>query len=231
MARLLQQYILQRGWSSRSCTTMNRIGKSPVLVTSSIAATMVATTSRIHHYQRKVDSEGPDGTVPLPSPSAPPPTQEYDDEFAVNTINNATLPYFRNPHKGSAVVCSASENNSISNPTFPKSASSWGPLHKPMHWKVSPRTKLLFNSPAMHPVVSCLELPPVVFFHLFLDSLETQALCHSHFCHFSRSAMFFCHTKENRWEMYTFIVNSFCCFSRLSPCFFAVISMLLIIFI
>lgn len=116
---------------------MNRIGKSPVLVTSSNAATMVATTSRIHYHQRRADSEEGDVSEPLPSPSAPLPLQEYDDDFSANTVNNATLPYFRNSHKvASSIISAADENNSISNLNFPKSVSSWGPLHKPMHWKV-----------------------------------------------------------------------------------------------
>lgn len=117
---------------------MNRVGKSPVLVNSSVGGNVVATTSR--------DSEGgdsdrcDDGRSPTPphsmSPSVPPPgghspRPAYDDEFTLNAINNATLPYFRNSqHKGSP------DTNSISNTNFPKSASSWGPLHKPVHWKV-----------------------------------------------------------------------------------------------
>lgn len=171
---LLQQYILQRGWSSRSCTTMNRIGKSPVLVTSSIAATMVVTTSRIHRYQQKVDNEEGDGTVTLPSPTSPVPMQEYnDDEFSVNTINNATLPYFRNSNKGSnSIICSGSENNSISNLNFPKSASSWGPLHKPMHWKVRPcGCFLTFITLINHPTcLSSLKKQALVLYKIYIKT-------------------------------------------------------------
>ncbi|KAJ8953237.1 hypothetical protein NQ318_015817 [Aromia moschata] len=38
--------------------------------------------------------------------------------------NTATLPYIRNLYK-----------NSTNNPNIPKSVSTWGPLHKPLHWK------------------------------------------------------------------------------------------------
>lgn len=39
--------------------------------------------------------------------------------------NTSTLPYIRNFYKNSAL-----------NANIPKSASTWGPLHKPLHWKV-----------------------------------------------------------------------------------------------
>ncbi|XP_018565685.1 latrophilin Cirl isoform X4 [Anoplophora glabripennis] len=38
--------------------------------------------------------------------------------------NTSTLPYIRNFYK-----------NSTNNPNIPKSVSTWGPLHKPLHWK------------------------------------------------------------------------------------------------
>lgn len=158
---LLQQYILQRGWSSRSCTTMNRIGKSPVPVSSSVAATMVATTSRNHNHPPQLQSQrtdvGTDGgngnlvgsnmsppsPSPSPTPSAPPLIQQppvYDDELPINAINTASLPYFRNFYKGNCAAAAAATttngNNFISNPNFQKSVSTWGPLHKPLHWKV-----------------------------------------------------------------------------------------------
>lgn len=123
---------------------MNRIGKSPVLVTSSIAATMVATTSRIHH--RRVDSEtASDIPPPLTSPSPsqfqfqPPetsPVHDYEDEFSAAAVSNATLPYFRNKGAVPSQQPIGANDNSFSNPSFPKSTSFWGPLHKPMHWKV-----------------------------------------------------------------------------------------------
>jgi len=52
----------------------------------------------------------PTDSVPLPDPEAP---------------NTSTLPYIRNFYK-----------NSVINPNIPKSVSTWGPLHKPLHWKV-----------------------------------------------------------------------------------------------
>lgn len=39
--------------------------------------------------------------------------------------NTSTLPYIRNFYK-----------ISTQNPNLPKSASTWGPLNKPLHWKV-----------------------------------------------------------------------------------------------
>lgn len=40
--------------------------------------------------------------------------------------NTSTLPYIRNFYK----------TNTNSNSNLPKSVSTWGPLHKPLHWKV-----------------------------------------------------------------------------------------------
>ncbi|XP_065166417.1 latrophilin Cirl isoform X6 [Atheta coriaria] len=45
-------------------------------------------------------------------------------DAAVEPPNTSTLPYIRNFYKQSAV-----------NANLPKSASTWGPLHKPLHWK------------------------------------------------------------------------------------------------
>lgn len=94
--RLLQ---LQRGWNSRSCTSVNRVGKPPA--PTSTTGTMAATLSR-----------PPRAGVATPSPIHDPP-------------NTSTLPYIRNFYK-----------NSVPNSNLPKSASTWGPLHKPLHWKV-----------------------------------------------------------------------------------------------
>ncbi|XP_031336260.1 latrophilin Cirl [Photinus pyralis] len=89
---------LQRGWSSRSCNSMNRVGKSPVPTSTS---TGMATT--LCHTHR-------------PSSTTPPPVLEPP--------NTSTLPYIRNFYK-----------ISTHNPNLPKSASTWGPLNKPLHWK------------------------------------------------------------------------------------------------
>lgn len=121
---------------------MNRVGKSPVLVNSSPVGSAVATTSRDSCGGGDSDVGGAEGRTPTPpvghtqqishaQPVGHAPRSPYDDEFTLNAINNATLPYFRNSqHKGSP------DTNSISNTNFPKSVSSWGPLHKPVHWKV-----------------------------------------------------------------------------------------------
>ncbi|XP_066246898.1 latrophilin Cirl-like isoform X1 [Euwallacea similis] len=53
---------------------------------------------------------------PRPTDSVPSPDLEAP--------NTSTLPYIRNFYK-----------NSIINPNIPKSVSTWGPLHKPLHWK------------------------------------------------------------------------------------------------
>lgn len=131
---------MQKNWNSRSCTTMNRVGKSPVLVNSSPVGNVGPTTSRDSGGGGDSDVGGEERSPTPPQGYAPPPCagmpshmprSPYDDEFTLNAINNATLPYFRNSqHKGSP------DTNSISNTNFPKSASSWGPLHKPVHWKV-----------------------------------------------------------------------------------------------
>ncbi|XP_050314725.1 latrophilin Cirl-like isoform X2 [Anthonomus grandis grandis] len=53
---------------------------------------------------------------PRPTDSVPSPDLEAP--------NTSTLPYIRNVYKTSSV-----------NPNIPKSVSTWGPLHKPLHWK------------------------------------------------------------------------------------------------
>lgn len=50
--------------------------------------------------------------------------------------NTSTLPYTRN----------LSKNNLANNPNLPKSVSTWGPLHKPLHWKVGRSTALILSS-------------------------------------------------------------------------------------
>ncbi|XP_017774015.1 PREDICTED: latrophilin Cirl isoform X3 [Nicrophorus vespilloides] len=82
---------LQRDWNSRSCTSMNRVGKVTVP-----ASTMAATLCRPQRMGAAV----------------------------VEPPNTSTLPYIRNFYKQSAV-----------NANLPKSASTWGPLHNPLHWK------------------------------------------------------------------------------------------------
>lgn len=89
---------LQRDWSSRSCTNVNRMGNKTV--PTSTSATMAATLSR----QTRASTTAPQSSDPQ---------------------NTSTLPYFRNVHK-----------NSQQNQIIPKSVSTWGPLHKPSHWKV-----------------------------------------------------------------------------------------------
>lgn len=44
----------------------------------------------------------------------------------VETPNTSTLPYTRN----------FSKKHPANNPNLTKSVSTWGPLHKPLHWKV-----------------------------------------------------------------------------------------------
>lgn len=90
------------------------------------------------------------------------PKSPYDDEFTKNAINNATLPYFRNSqHKGNP------ETNSITNINFPKSASSWGPLHKPGHWKVN--TSIWFHGFFLFPhVFNSFFIIPLFIFHNLL---------------------------------------------------------------
>ncbi|XP_063929323.1 latrophilin Cirl isoform X3 [Zophobas morio] len=89
---------LQREWNSRSCTNVNRIGRTPV--PTSTSGTTAATLCRPTR----------DGT------QTPPPVLEPP--------NTSTLPYIRNFYKNSTIT-----------PNLPKSASTWGPLHKPLHWK------------------------------------------------------------------------------------------------
>ncbi|KAF5284109.1 hypothetical protein FQA39_LY17100 [Lamprigera yunnana] len=89
---------LQRGWSSRSCNSMNRVGKSPVPTSTSTG--MATTLCRTHQT----------------GASTPPPILEPP--------NMTTLPYIRNFYK-----------ISTNNPNLPKSASTWGPLNRPLHWK------------------------------------------------------------------------------------------------
>ncbi|CAH1378189.1 unnamed protein product [Tenebrio molitor] len=89
---------LQREWNSRSCTNVNRIGRTPVPT-----STSGNTTATLCRPAR-------DGT------QTPPPVLEPP--------NTSTLPYIRNFYKNSTVT-----------PNLPKSASTWGPLHKPLHWK------------------------------------------------------------------------------------------------
>lgn len=97
---------LQREWNSRSCTNVNRIGRTPVPT-----STSGNTTATLCRPAR-------DGT------QTPPPVLEPP--------NTSTLPYIRNFYKNSTVT-----------PNLPKSASTWGPLHKPLHWKVrsTPRSR------------------------------------------------------------------------------------------
>lgn len=158
---MLQQYVLQRDWSSRSCTTMNRIGNTSVPVSFCATATMAATMSRTHfHHHRPPDDVGQSATPtsgdppPSPSPcrstgqsasptpSAPPMSTNqsqqsslvYDsDNMSANAINTITLPNFRHFDKMNTMN---NGNNVVLNPNFPKSISTWGPLHKNLHWKV-----------------------------------------------------------------------------------------------
>lgn len=101
--------------------------------------------ARACHDGDSGDSEGGDGEERIPTPpidqnqlmtrTGSIAKSSYDDELTKNAINNATLPYFRNSqHKGNN---NPDTNNSITNINFPKSASSWGPLHKTGHWKVN----------------------------------------------------------------------------------------------
>lgn len=90
---------LQRNWNSRSCTSMNRVGKTPVNTSTSV--NMAATISR----QARTGA------------NTPPPTHD--------TPNTSTLP-IRNFYKYTNV-----------NSNLPKSASTWGPLNKSLHCKVT----------------------------------------------------------------------------------------------
>lgn len=155
---VLQQYVLQRDWSSRSCTTMNRIGSTSVPVSFCAPATMTATMSRTHfHHHRPPDnasrtaspaaviSDPPtpcNSVCPITSaPLADHPPPVYDPDLPINSINTITLPNFRNFHKMNTLT----SGNAALNPNFPKSISTWGPLHKNFHWKVGQSSLMFLN--------------------------------------------------------------------------------------
>lgn len=86
-------------------------------------------------------------TLCRPPPSIPSPPLEAP--------NTSTLPYIRNFYNNSSPV--------ISNLT--KSASTWGPLHKPLHWKVRSSLCLFFffRINILYPKVQLLSSISIIF--------------------------------------------------------------------
>lgn len=98
---------LQRDWNSRSCTSVNRVGKT-IVPTSTSGGNTAATLCRLPIAAGTL-------TTTINNPRV----------LDSTTTNTSTLPYIRNLYKNSTLT-----------PNLHKSASTWGPLHKPLQWKV-----------------------------------------------------------------------------------------------
>ncbi|RZB40519.1 latrophilin Cirl [Asbolus verrucosus] len=90
------------------------------------ASTTTTNHNRLHNVSQQGRTPVPTSTSGTTAATLCRPTRDgtQTPPPVLEPPNTSTLPYIRNFYKNSTIT-----------PNLPKSASTWGPLHKPLHWK------------------------------------------------------------------------------------------------